>query len=306
MIVSPGGNKTMDFISIDFETANAKKSSICAVGLVVVKNNQIALAKQQLIKPHPTHQFDPICIAIHGITEEDVRNQPEFPPIYQSLLKEYVEKYYIFAHSAASADIPMLKQTLELYGEPVPELHCGCTKNLARYFFPHLLNYRLDTIARQLNISLIHHNALSDAMACAAIILRLAHNVGDQIYEISKIGTSSKDHSSQQKLQDRKTAHEVTEIVLDTNNPCYKKEFVLTGLLRSMLRETAHKEIEIRGGYWKETVGKSTDYLVVGESDFIDFHSDKKTTKMKKAEEYKAKGQHIELLSEEEFLEMLG
>jgi len=295
----------MDFISLDFETAASKKSSICAVGLVVVKDSQVALAQQWLVKPHPNYKFEPICISKHGIRENDVKDQPEFPHIYRNFLKEYVEKYFIFAHSAASADISMFKQTLELYGEKVPEIQYGCTRNLSRHVFPSLLNYRLDTIARHLSISLKHHNALSDAMACAEIVLRLHQDIGDKIYEFSKIATIVKSSSSKQKLGSRKTVDEVVEVTLDTNNPCYEKEFVLTGELRSMVRDAAHKEIEIRGGYWKKTVGKSTDYLVVGESDFIDFASGKQTGKMKKAEEYKAKGQNIELLSEEEFLEMI-
>ena len=36
----------MDFVAIDFETANEKRNSACSIGLTVVKDNKIALEAQ--------------------------------------------------------------------------------------------------------------------------------------------------------------------------------------------------------------------------------------------------------------------
>ena len=41
----------MDFVAIDFETANEKRNSACSIGLTVVKNNKIVEEKYFLIKP---------------------------------------------------------------------------------------------------------------------------------------------------------------------------------------------------------------------------------------------------------------
>ncbi|MBE1556211.1 DNA polymerase III epsilon subunit-like protein [Filibacter limicola] len=41
----------MDFVAIDFETANSLRSSVCSVGIVQVKNWKIIKEIQSLINP---------------------------------------------------------------------------------------------------------------------------------------------------------------------------------------------------------------------------------------------------------------
>ncbi len=42
-----------DFVAIDFETENASRSSICSVGIVVVRNGVVVEKIYELIKPEP-------------------------------------------------------------------------------------------------------------------------------------------------------------------------------------------------------------------------------------------------------------
>lgn len=42
-----------DFAAIDFETANNQRSSVCSVGVVVVRNGEIADTFYSLINPEP-------------------------------------------------------------------------------------------------------------------------------------------------------------------------------------------------------------------------------------------------------------
>lgn len=56
----------MDYIAIDFETANEKRSSPCSIGIVVVKNSEVVEKIHYLIKPKEM-RFMPINIGIHGI-----------------------------------------------------------------------------------------------------------------------------------------------------------------------------------------------------------------------------------------------
>ena len=44
-----------DFAAIDFETANGERSSVCSVGVVVVRNSLIANTFYSLIKPEPDY-----------------------------------------------------------------------------------------------------------------------------------------------------------------------------------------------------------------------------------------------------------
>ena len=42
-----------DFAAIDFETANNERSSVCSVGIVIVRNGEIVDSFYSLIQPEP-------------------------------------------------------------------------------------------------------------------------------------------------------------------------------------------------------------------------------------------------------------
>ena len=42
-----------DFVAIDFETANNEPSSVCSVGIVIVKDRQVVDSFYSLIQPEP-------------------------------------------------------------------------------------------------------------------------------------------------------------------------------------------------------------------------------------------------------------
>jgi DNA polymerase III subunit epsilon len=77
----------MDFAAIDFETANEKRNSPCAIGLVVAEDGVITKKISRLVKP-PTDYFNPFNVSIHGITFEDVKDEPEFKDIFPGLCQE--------------------------------------------------------------------------------------------------------------------------------------------------------------------------------------------------------------------------
>lgn len=62
----------MDFTAIDFETANASRASICAVGLVRVENGEAVEQFHRLVNPQCSFNF--YNTAVHGITAFDVRD----------------------------------------------------------------------------------------------------------------------------------------------------------------------------------------------------------------------------------------
>ena len=60
----------MNYYVIDFETANSKRNSACALGIIEVKDNEIINEWDYLIDPED--YFDPFNTFIHGITEDMV------------------------------------------------------------------------------------------------------------------------------------------------------------------------------------------------------------------------------------------
>ena len=88
----------MNFVAIDFETANEQRSSPSAVGPAVVKNGAISERLARLIRPGE-FRFSERNMAIHGIRPENVENEPEFPDVWLAI-RPYIENGTVLAHSA--------------------------------------------------------------------------------------------------------------------------------------------------------------------------------------------------------------
>ena len=159
-----------NFTAIDFETAI--RHHICAVGIVTVKNGKITDEYYTLIKP-PNNEYNWHNIQVHGITEIDTENAPTFIEIYPEIKKRLQEKI-IVAHNE-SFDRSVLQKTMAENGLDYSELNISdrweCTMKLCRANnkYP---SGKLDECCAVDNIELKHHEALSDARACAELYLK--------------------------------------------------------------------------------------------------------------------------------------
>lgn len=154
------------FTAIDFETANNDRNSACAVGLVRVERGTIVSRKYRLIRP-PSQQF--IHTSVHGITYEMVRREPTFAELWPNLVPYFEGVDFVAAHNA-SFDASVLAKTCAHYGIAQPNVEFRCTLALARKVW-RLKPATLAHVAAHLNIPLRHHQADSDAEACARIVL---------------------------------------------------------------------------------------------------------------------------------------
>ena len=82
-----------DFIAIDFETANQEPSSVCSVGVVMVRDGQIVDSFYSLIQPEPNY-YNYWCQRVHGISESDTEDAPVFSKVWQQLEKRTVKVYF--------------------------------------------------------------------------------------------------------------------------------------------------------------------------------------------------------------------
>lgn len=308
----------MDCIAIDFETANACRSSPCSVGVVIVKGGQVTDTFYRLVKPEG-NCFDAFNISIHGITPEDVENEPEFPGVWEGL-KPILESGLVIAHNA-SFDMSVLRHTLELYGLPFPAFNYTCSRIVAKKAWPDLLSFALSVVADHLGIEFEHHHALSDAEASARIALRaceqleadslesLAQKTGIRHGRIKEDRTyvpASGYRGSGGSGIDVKAILPTTKD-FDEDDPFFGRVFAFTGTLQSMKRKDAMQCVVDVGGQVGNGVTKETNFLVLGEQDFRKFaEGQTKSSKLHKAETLKAKGRDIELISEQDFLELLG
>jgi len=177
----------MDFVAIDFETANNKASSACALGLAIVSNGVIVDNPSWLIKPKPLY-FEPFNIRIHGINEYKVKNVPTFRELWPEIYL-YLENKILVAHSAAF-DVRVLYATLGTQNIIPPPYEYACSLKVSRKVWPFLSRHGLDNIANYLNLNFKHHDASEDAYASAHIILEAAKSLEvNNMYDLyNKIG----------------------------------------------------------------------------------------------------------------------
>ncbi|WP_232229190.1 3'-5' exonuclease [Paenibacillus zanthoxyli] len=164
----------MDFVAIDFETANAGRASACALGLVEVKGGIIVSEQAWLI--NPKQRFDRRNIAIHGITPEMVAGQPTFRELWP-VIEPLIYGKNIVAHNA-SFDMSVLRYGLDQCSLPYPSFQYWCTYLLSKKMLADLGSYRLNILAEYFGISLRHHDALEDARTAALILVKLVERAG--------------------------------------------------------------------------------------------------------------------------------
>lgn len=163
----------MNFTAIDFETANASRSSICSVGFAMVQNGKIVKTEHVLIKPVPNY-YDGFNSHLHGIDDSHTRDKKTFKQLWEEL-KPYFHDQTIIAHNA-SFDCSVLRYTLDVARLPYPDLNYHCTYRLAEKALG-LYSHKLNVVSDHFNIKLKHHNAESDAQAAALIALRLCEKL---------------------------------------------------------------------------------------------------------------------------------
>ncbi|UKK60754.1 3'-5' exoribonuclease [Prevotella communis] len=190
-----------DFIAIDFETANQQPSSVCSVGVVMVRNGQVADSFYSLIQPEPNY-YSYWCQQVHGLSQCDTDDAPVFSKVWEEL-EERIADIFLCTDGSKQSDVGLfsgqqtinnlryqiasipfvahnarfdegcLKAVFKVYQMDYPDYRFYDTLTASRRQFGHMLsNHQLHTVAAACGYDLKnHHHALADAEACAAIAL---------------------------------------------------------------------------------------------------------------------------------------
>lgn len=153
----------MDFVAIDFETANRRNNSACAVGIVAYDDGEEIASFYSLIKPPGS--FSAGNVSVHGITAADVIDSPTAAELWPQIEEFFSPRWPIVAHNVPF-DFPVLVCSFELN---MPDLWAVDTLQMCRKNFNG--KHSLDACAVHYGVDLPHHhNALDDARACAGIM----------------------------------------------------------------------------------------------------------------------------------------
>lgn len=278
----------MRFIAVDLETANPRMSSICQIGIVAFEDGQEVGAEARYVDPRD--YFDPYNVAIHGITEDDVRGAPCFSDLH-SWLCQQTSGQIVACHT--HFDRVALAQACGRHLlEPLP---CNWldTAQVARRAWSDIAHsgYGLSNLARKFGIEFQHHDALDDARTAGLVLIRAIEETGFDLAEwIERCR-----HRSSSGAQIRREG--------DGDGPLLGESIVFTGALQLPRRQAADLAHEA-GAAVEAGVTKHTTLLVVGDQDLDKLAGHEKSSKHRKAEALIAKGQPIRILGEADFMIM--
>jgi DNA polymerase-3 subunit epsilon len=159
------------WVAIDFETATRQPSSACALGMAIVRGGHVAERYSWLIQP-PFNEYEFWNTRVHGLGPEDTELAPDFREVWFEV-QPLLAQGPLLAHNA-SFDVRVLRALIGSHALPARAYEYVCTVSMARKAFPRLHRHTLDTVCDHCNIALVHHDAASDAEACANVALECA------------------------------------------------------------------------------------------------------------------------------------
>jgi DNA polymerase III epsilon subunit-like protein len=301
------------FVAIDFETANARRASPCAVGWVIIEGDRVTDSGSSLIAP-PTPGFDGFNVRLHGITAAMCRDAPSWPEALKRIT-DVVDNRTVVAHNA-SFDMSVLRDSCLVTGLPVPPFRFLCSMAVGRYVWPDLGAYTLTDVAAAAGLRPFnHHDCREDARAAGEIVavaVRTVHasSLADLMRALGMNGSELRPGTPTNPMPRHWSTGGIPRLpspgsTADPEHPFYGKKIVFTGDLVSMDRRAAQQTVVDHGGKPMSTLSRFTDFLVVG-GEFHGLLDGHPSHKLERFHELNSAGSKIEALNEHDFLAMLG
>lgn len=162
-----------EFIAMDFETANKLGGvSACQIALVKICDGEITNQFTSYILPPSGYQHFEFTW-LHGISFADVAAAPTWAELAEEI-KKFIGELPVYAHNA-KFDARVWRELDRYFGVKSYPKEFYCTYRMAARAIPDLANHKLPTVTAYFapEYQLNHHEAFSDAKACAQIVIGL-------------------------------------------------------------------------------------------------------------------------------------
>lgn len=190
---SKGQSLDKSYVVFDLETTgfSAINNRIIEIGAVKVENGAITERFSTFVNPHVPIPFK--IEKLTGINDNMVIDAKSIEEILPEFL-EFSKDCVMVAHNA-DFDMSFIERNCERLGIEAEFTYLD-TVNLSRVLLPNLKNFKLDTVAKALNVSLLnHHRAVDDAGCTAEIFVKLIEMLKEQgindLDQMNDMGISS-------------------------------------------------------------------------------------------------------------------
>ncbi len=187
--VNPKGQNISDTcVVFDIETTgfSCVRNKIIEIGAVKVKGGEVIDRFSTFVNPNEPIPYR--ITQLTSITDEMVMDARTIEEVLPEFIA-FIGDAYLVAHNA-SFDTSFIAENCRQLEIPYEYSHVD-TVELARILLPHLPNYKLHTVAKDLNVSLEHHHrAVDDAECTAWIYLELEKKCAERgIYTVEELNS---------------------------------------------------------------------------------------------------------------------
>lgn len=282
-----------DYCVLDLETTGLSfdYDEIIEIGILKIRDNKIVDKYSQLVKPN--REIDEFITELTGITQEMLNDKPSFHDIKNDVLR-FINEDLIVGHNTYF-DKNFLENGIghELDNEYIDTLQ------FSRKIYPELKSHRLKDMVDFLNLSNNEHRALADCIATKELYDCIKKEMDEKKLKISDLFVK---HNNKIDIDQIKPDTDY----IDEENFFFNKHCVFSGKLEKLLRKEAMQLVINAGGILDKNVTKSTNFLILGNNDYCSLIKDGKSSKQKKAEALKLKGQDIETIDENTFYKLIN
>lgn len=173
--------KEKDFVVFDIETTGLSnfKDKIIEIGAVKIRNKEIIEVYQEFVNPNES--LSSFTTELTGITNEMVVDEDTIDLVMPRFLN-FCDNSILVAHNAAF-DVEFIIEKCNMLNLEFNPIYID-TLFLGRALNPNLKNHKLNTMAKEYNVSLLnHHRASDDAKATSEIFIKML----DQIESIENV-----------------------------------------------------------------------------------------------------------------------
>ena len=304
-----------DYIVIDTETTGLdyEFNDLIEVCAVRYSAGQPIDKFSSLIQPPLSHCYDDesddwksqyvdvYITELTGITNDMLSTAPTADQVIPKFL-DFIGSALLIGHNV-NFDINFLYDAAEKCGQVLSNNFID-TLRICRKVFPELKNHRLQDITTVFGIDhSAAHRAEPDCIATAQcyelVRAKIIQNYSE--IEFQKLFKKKRKNRSETLANITATVNEI-----DETNPVYGKVVVFTGALSCMDRKEAFQIVANLGGIPEDRITKKTNFLVIGNFDFVKSVKNGKSNKIKTAEDYQRKGCDIAVMSEATFFDMIA
>jgi DNA polymerase-3 subunit epsilon len=297
-----------DYTVIDIETTGLDPcfNEIIEIGALKVRNGTIVDKFESLIKP--INHIDEFITKLTGITNKMLQDAPDVSEVLPEFI-DFIQDDILVGHNV-NFDINFLYDSLIIELDYCLQNDFIDTLRITRKIFPDLLNHKLATISNYLKINIEgSHRALADCLVtneCYQLSAKYIYDNNIDFYSLWKKNRNNKKYHKHHETQIDLKSLVSDNANFDVDHPLYGSYCAFTGELEKMTRKEAAQLVVDFGGFCLNSVTKQTNFLILGNFEYISSIKDGKSSKLRKAEDLILKGQDLEILSENVFYSLLS